>query len=80
MLTVLREAGYEPHQDGSVVLLRNCPSDALVTNHRDLTCATDFARLDGIRPGIGEAERSPRPVTIQGTCCVAYGPGLPGYL
>ena len=74
LLTALRSAGYEPQDDVSLVVLRNCPFDALVADHRGLTCAMNLAMLDGIRSGVGEIDRWPRPVTIPGACCVAFGP------
>lgn len=78
LLVALREAGYEPHEDGSFVVLRNCPFDALVADHRGLTCAMNLALLDGIRSGVGETARWPRPVAIPGACCVAFGPPREG--
>ena len=33
----------------------------------------NLAMLDGIRSGVGETDRWPRPVTIPGACCVAFG-------
>jgi predicted ArsR family transcriptional regulator len=74
LLSTLRGAGYEPREDGSLVVLRNCPFDALVADHRGLTCAMNLALLEGIRSGVGETDRWPRPVTIPGACCVAFGP------
>ena len=74
---VLREAGYEPQEDGRRILLRNCPFDALVAAHRDLTCSMNLAMLDGIRAGFGEEELAPRPVSIPGSCCVAFAPPDP---
>jgi predicted ArsR family transcriptional regulator len=74
LLQVLRDAGYEPHEVGAMVLLRNCPFEALANDHRDLTCSMNAALLDGIRAGLGDGQRSPRQVAIPGACCVAFGP------
>ncbi len=46
-------------EDGSLVVLRNCPFDALVTRHRALTCAMNMALLEGIRSG------SARPIDLR---------------
>lgn len=73
LLGALRGAGYDPREDGSLMVLRNCPFDALVTRHRALTCAMNLALLEGIRSGVGETDRSPRAVKIPGACCVAFG-------
>ena len=71
LLDVLRGAGYEPdvEADGTVCL-RNCPYDALVADHRDVTCGMNLAWaegvIDGLRaPGV-RAELAPEP----GRCCV----------
>ncbi len=74
LLGVLVDAGYEPHEEGGMVLLRNCPFEALVSDHRDLTCSMNAAMLDGIRSGLGDVKRSPRRVAFPGACCVAFGP------
>ena len=71
LLEVLRGAGYEPDVDADgTVCLRNCPYDALVADHRDMTCGMNLAWaegvIDGLRvPGV-RAELAPEP----GRCCV----------
>ena len=71
LLEVLRGAGYEPDVDADgTVCLRNCPYDALVADHRDVTCGMNLAWaegvIDGLRvPGV-RAELAPEP----GRCCV----------
>lgn len=74
LVEALRRAGYEPRVDGGAILLRNCPFDALVEGHRRLTCGMNLAILEGIRDGIGETARAPRPVDIPGYCCAAFLP------
>jgi predicted ArsR family transcriptional regulator len=71
LIEVLRGAGYEPDvgADGTVCL-RNCPYDALVPDHRDVTCGMNLAWaegvIDGLRvPGV-RAELAPE----LGRCCV----------
>jgi predicted ArsR family transcriptional regulator len=71
LVEVLRGAGYEPDVDADgTVCLRNCPYDALVPDHRDVTCGMNLAWaegvIDGLRvPGVS-AELAPEP----GRCCV----------
>ena len=71
LLEVLRGAGYAPDVDADgTVRLRNCPYDALVAEHRDVTCGMNLAWaegvIDGLRtPGV-RAELAPEP----GRCCV----------
>jgi len=75
LLEVLRGAGYEPDVDlDGTVCLRNCPYDALVPEHRDVTCGMNLAWaegvIDGLRvPGV-RAELAPDP----GRCCVVIRP------
>lgn len=67
--------GYEPVEspDGTI-RLRNCPFDALVDEHRDLTCSMNLALLDAVgeRLADGTLEATPRPG--DGFCCVAFVP------
>lgn len=76
LLETLRQAGYEPRLEGGAILLRNCPFDALVSAHRGLTCGMNLAMLEGIRDGVGETTRAPRPVEIPGYCCAAFLPDV----
>ncbi len=54
LLDLLRGAGYEPEIEpaGDVCLL-NCPYDALVQEHRDLTCGMNLAWAEGVVEGLG---------------------------
>jgi predicted ArsR family transcriptional regulator len=72
---VLAAQGYEPvaEADG-VVRLRNCPFDALVDDHRDLTCSMNLALLEGVVEGVGEPDVVARADPRQGYCCVALVP------
>ena len=71
LLDVLHGAGYEPdvERDGTVCL-RNCPYDALVPEHRDVTCGMNLAWAEGVIDGLRvsgvRAELAPEP----GRCCV----------
>lgn len=74
LVAALRGAGYEPEvsPDG-VITLRNCPYDALVVDHRDLTCGMSVAWAEGV------AEAVAAPVTVEfapapGRCCVVFRP------
>ena len=74
-LEVLAAQGYEPvaEADG-VVRLRNCPFDALVDEHRDLTCSMNLALLEGVIEGVGEANVVARADPREGYCCVTLVP------
>ncbi len=60
LVDVLRGAGYEPQvEPDGTVCLRNCPYDALVAEHRDVTCGMNLAWADGLVDGLGvRASRS----------------------
>ena len=59
--------------DGTVCL-RNCPYDALVADHRDVTCGMNLAWADGLVDALGirgvEVALEPEP----GRCCVVIHP------
>lgn len=67
---VLAERGYEPFDDGTRVLMRNCPFDHLTGEHRELVCGMNLALLEGLVDGLGldgrRAVLDPEP----GRCCV----------
>jgi predicted ArsR family transcriptional regulator len=79
LVDALGRAGYEPEvaSDG-VIRLRNCPYDALVEEHRDLTCGMSVAWAEGL------AEAIAAPVAVEfvpatGRCCVVFRPTpIPG--
>src|SRR3954452_24074317 len=69
---VLAGQGYEPARDADgVIRLRNCPFDALVDDHRELTCSMNLALLEGVVERLGEAGVVPRADPREGHCCVA---------
>jgi predicted ArsR family transcriptional regulator len=75
LLGLLEEEGYEPFaDDDGIVRLRNCPFHQLAATHRDLTCAMNFALLDGASNQIDatgyRAVAQPR----DERCCVAFVP------
>ena len=72
---VLAAQGYELVADAEgVVRLRNCPFDALVDGHRDLTCSMNLALLEGVVDGLGEADVVARADPRDGYCCVTLVP------
>jgi predicted ArsR family transcriptional regulator len=75
LLELLRGAGYEPEiEPAGDVCLRNCPYDALVQEHRDVTCGMNLAWAQGVVEGLGVSdigvELNPEP----GRCCVLFHP------
>jgi predicted ArsR family transcriptional regulator len=75
LLGLLREEGYEPFTEpDGVVRLRNCPFDALVDRHRQLTCSLNLALLEAIAARVGSTHLVPVAQPREGFCCVAFAP------
>jgi predicted ArsR family transcriptional regulator len=74
LIEVLSGAGYEPRleRDGDLCL-RNCPFDALVAEHRDLTCGMNLAWAKGVVDGLGDATVRVDLLLEPGRCCVVFG-------
>ena len=74
LLALLAENGFEPEEAGGRILLRNCPFDALVDEHRDLTCGLNLTLLESVAATLPRlsvsAVRRPR----NGHCCVEFVP------
>jgi predicted ArsR family transcriptional regulator len=66
----LESQGYEPHLDDDVVVLSNCPFDALAQKHTALVCGLNRDFVQGVAEGLGcaqvEACLEPEPQH----CCV----------
>lgn len=76
LLDLLRGAGYEPEVElAGDVCLRNCPYDALVKDHRDLTCGMNLAWAQGVVDGLGESDIAVELAPDPGRCCVVFHPG-----
>jgi predicted ArsR family transcriptional regulator len=71
---VLADAGFEPAIEGTDLVLRNCPFDAIARTHRDLMCGTNLSLMRGVIEGLRTAgltvELDPQP----GMCCVVWHP------
>lgn len=75
LLDLLRTGGYEPTvQEDGVVRLRNCPFDALVDEHRRLTCSLNLAMLGAVCERVSATGLAPRADPRDGYCCVAFVP------
>jgi hypothetical protein len=57
-----------------VIRLRNCPFDALVPEHRELTCGLNLAFLESVASTLGEAHVEARRQSQPGMCCVEFVP------
>jgi predicted ArsR family transcriptional regulator len=74
LTNLLEGLGYEPFTDDDAIRLRNCPFHELSTTHRELTCAMNFALLDGASSAIDATGFRAEPQPREGRCCVAFVP------
>jgi predicted ArsR family transcriptional regulator len=70
---VLAGEGYEPRRRGSEVCLRNCPFDALATDHTALVCGVNLDFVTGVLDGLGCASARARLEPDAEHCCVRVG-------
>ena len=75
LVDFLRGAGYEPRiEPDGTVCLRNCPYDALVAEHRDVTCGMNVAWAEGLVDGLGVPQVGVELAPEPGRCCVVFHP------
>lgn len=67
-METLAARGYEPHREGDVVRMRNCPFHAVAEQFPPLVCGMNLALLEGLlgTDGAVRARMDARP----GECCV----------
>ncbi|HJT63867.1 MAG TPA: transcriptional regulator [Candidatus Limnocylindria bacterium] len=74
LLEVLTANGFEPFEEDGVIRLRNCPFDALVSEHRDLTCGLNLALLESVASTLTGAHLVARRQERPELCCVELAP------
>jgi predicted ArsR family transcriptional regulator len=72
---VLAEEGYEPCRTDSEVCLRNCPFDALASDHTALVCGVNLDFVSGVLDGLGCASARARLQPDTHHCCVRISSG-----
>jgi predicted ArsR family transcriptional regulator len=68
----LEADGYEPRldDDGTRLLLGNCPFDSLARQHTAVVCSLNHAYVQGVADGLGCAAVDARLEPAQDRCCV----------
>jgi predicted ArsR family transcriptional regulator len=66
----LSTQGYEPRVVDDVLLLANCPFDALAKEHTDLVCGLNRSFVQGVADGLGCAGVDACLEPEDGFCCV----------
>lgn len=67
---VLAGLGYEPEVQGDRLVLRNCPFDALASEHRDLVCSTNERYVQGVLDAGVSGNLCASLEPCPGQCCV----------
>lgn len=67
---VLDSQGFEPHVQEDVVVLSNCPFDALAHKHTALVCGLNQAFVQGVADGLGCPDVTACLEPEPGRCCV----------
>lgn len=67
---VLGSQGFEPQVHDDVVVLSNCPFDALAHKHTALVCGLNQAYVQGVADGLGCEEVTACLEPEPGRCCV----------
>jgi predicted ArsR family transcriptional regulator len=70
VLRILTEHGYEPRRTGSMVVLANCPFQALAADHTDLICRLNHSLLAGFADSIAADLLETRLERGESRCCV----------
>jgi predicted ArsR family transcriptional regulator len=78
LLAVLTENGFEPLAEDGAIRLRNCPFDALVSEHRALTCGLNLTLLESVAAELPASGFRPVPRSRPGLCCVEFVPAAAG--
>jgi predicted ArsR family transcriptional regulator len=75
LAVALKAGGYEPVTDNTgAIRLRNCPFDAVASEHRSLVCGTNLAIAEGLTRGAGTKTVRPVLHPQPGHCCVVFVP------
>ena len=74
LVKVLAASGFEPgvSADGAQITLRNCPYQAVASEHRQLTCGMNLAWAEGALEGAGETGLAPVLDVEPGRCCIVF--------
>jgi predicted ArsR family transcriptional regulator len=73
LVDALRGAGYEPKIEtpSGSMRLRNCPFDALVSEHRELMCGMNLAWAEGVVEALGSSVTA-HALPAPSRCCVVF--------
>ncbi|MCP2242576.1 helix-turn-helix transcriptional regulator [Lentzea aerocolonigenes] len=70
VVQALEGLGFEPQQDGTTVLLGNCPFHSLAQRHTELVCGMNLCLISGLLDGIASQTHTPHLSPSPTHCCV----------
>jgi predicted ArsR family transcriptional regulator len=70
----LTENGYEAQRSGGIIVLRNCPFDALAREHTKLVCGMNLAIMTSVTQQLPETGLAARLEPAPDSCCVVLAP------
>lgn len=70
LAAVLEDLGFEAVHDDDVVVLANCPFDALAQRHTELVCGVNQSFVQGVADGMGCADTQACLEPAPPACCV----------
>ncbi len=74
LVEVLAAQGYEPRAEDDVLVMVNCPFDALAEQHTELVCGLNRAYVQGVADGLGHTNVRVCLEPEDGQCCVKVRP------
>lgn len=75
VVEALEDLGFEPHAEGTSVLLGNCPFHSLAQKHTQLVCGMNLCLISGLLDGIAATTHTARLEPSPGHCCVRLDQG-----
>jgi predicted ArsR family transcriptional regulator len=72
LVSILSRLGFEPVRRGREIRLRNCPFDAVASDHRDVVCGMNLALHQGVLQGLGTTGLLAEPDQRPEWCCVVF--------
>lgn len=70
VVQALEGLGFEPQQDGTTVLLGNCPFHSLAQRHTELVCGMNLCLISGLLDGLASTTHTAHLAPTPGHCCV----------
>lgn len=70
VVQALENLGFEPRQDGTTVVLGNCPFHSLAQKHTQLVCGMNLCLISGLLDGLASTTHTAHLSPSPPNCCV----------